>query len=159
VRRCLALAPLAAAAAVVPAAAAAPRAIGRIVIPRIGLDTPFFNGQSAAATDDGPAHYPWSGMPGRGRTVAIAGHRVTHTHPFLHLGDLRQNDVIRIHYGRAPRFPMLACYRISRSVVVPPTDVQVVRDLGFERLVLTTCTPPRFSTFRLVVVARRASCR
>jgi sortase A len=153
------LAVLAAAAAITPAAAAAPRAIGRIVIPRIGLDAAFFNGQSAAATDRGPAHYPWSGMPGHGRTVAIAGHRVTHTHPFLRLADLRRNDVIRIRYGRAPRFANVACYRISGSLVVSPTDVQVVRDVGFERLVLTTCTPPRFATFRLVVFARRESCR
>lgn len=145
-------------AAIVPCvAAASPRPVGRIVIPRIGLNTEFFNGQSAAATAQGPAHYPWTGMPGHGRTVAIAGHRVTHTHPFLRLGELRPNDLIRIRYGRAPRFGKVACYRLSRELVVRPTDIGVLRDLGVERLVLTTCTPPHSATYRLVAVARRTS--
>lgn len=151
---------LAAAAAVVAtafagvgAAAAAPRPLGLIIIPRIGLDVPFYNGQAAAIVNRGPAHYPWSGMPGQGRTVAIAGHRVTHTHPFLLLGDLRKGDEVELRYG--PRFRRRACYRVSGSRVVPPTDVRVTDDVGHERLVLTTCTPPGTATYRLVVFARR----
>jgi sortase A len=144
-------------ATILPASAAAQRPVGRIVIPRIGLNAAFFNGQSAAATSDGPAHYPWTGMPGHRRTVGIAGHRVTHTHPFLRLAELRHNDLIAIRYGRAPAFRRVACYRFVRSRVVSPADVTVLRDLGFDRLVLTTCTPPGRSTYRLAVFARRVA--
>jgi sortase A len=138
-----------------PSGAAGPLAWGRIVIPRIGLDTAFFNGQARADTDHGPSHYPWTAMPGAGRTVAIAGHRVTHTHPFLRLGELRRKDLVIVRYGRRPSFSRRACYRVTGSAVVSPADVAVTRDVGFERLVLTTCTPPRSATNRLVVAARR----
>lgn len=139
------------------AGAAAARPHGRIVIPRLHLHAVFYNGQRTADTDNGPSHYPWTAMPGHGRTVAIAGHRVTHTHPFRHLELLQPGDLVRIDYGAAPRFRKRACYRVVRSSVVRPSDVSVTRDVGRDRLVLTTCTPPHFATYRLVVYARRAA--
>jgi sortase A len=140
----------------VPAATAGVRAIGRISIPRIHLSTDFYNGQRAADTARGPSHYPWTAMPGHHRTVAIAGHRVTHTHPFRWLGELHRGNLIVLHYGR--RFARKACYRVSRMLRVRPDNTAVTDDVGFERLVLTTCTPPHFATYRLVVFAPRASC-
>jgi sortase A len=144
--------------AVQPAAAATTRAMGRIVIPAIRLDATFANGASPKDTALGPSHYPSTAMPGQRRTVAIAGHRVTHTHPFLHLADLRRGNLIEIRFGRAPAFPEKACYQVRRTTVVRPSDVGVIRDVGYDRLVLTTCTPPGSSTYRLVVTARRAAC-
>jgi sortase A len=142
-----------------PATAAATRhAIGRIVIPAIQVDTLFANGQAPEDTAFGPSHYPSSAMPGHHRTVAIAGHRVTHTHPFFRLAELRWGDVIDIHFGRAPTFRHEACYRVRHMAIVRPSDVGVIRDLGYDRLVLTTCHPPGLSTFRLVVTAGRAAC-
>jgi sortase A len=141
-----------------PSAAAATRSIGRIVIPAIGLDTPFANGQASEDTAFEPSHYPSTAMPGHARTVAIAGHRVTHTHPFLRLAELRRGDLIEIRFGRAPAFPKEACYRVRRLNVVAPTEVKVLRDVGYDRLVLTTCHPPGSSRYRLVLTARRASC-
>lgn len=139
-------------------AAAATRPIGRIVIPVIRLDAAFADGQSPAATANGPAHYPSTALPGQQRTVALAGHRTTHTHPFLRLGELRRGDLVEIRFGRAPAFPLEACYRVRQVAVVRPSDVGVLRDLGYDRLVLTTCHPPGTSLFRLVVTAWRASC-
>jgi sortase A len=158
-RRVLPSIALAAVALAAPhAAGAAVKPIGRIVIPKIGLDTAFFNGQSTVDTDHGPAHYPWTGMPGQGRTVAIAGHRVTHTHPFRQLGELQKHDLIEIRYGARPRFGKLACYRVTGSAVVSPAAVWVTKNVSRERLVLTTCTPPGSATFRLVIDADRARC-
>jgi sortase A len=148
-----------AATAVQPVAATATtRAIGRIVIPSIRLDAPFANGQAPADTALGPSHYPSTALPGQGRTVAIAGHRITHTHPFLRLADLRHGNLIEIRFGRAPAFPKEACYRVAHMAIVPPGDVHVLRDLGYDRLVLTTCHPPGTARYRLVVTARRAAC-
>jgi sortase A len=147
-------------AALAPAAAAAPRPIGRIAIPSIELNTVFFNGQAAIDTNNGPSHYPWTGMPGHGRTVAIAGHRMTHTHPFRRLAELRRNALIEINYGGSMVFNRRACYRVTRMRIVHANDVGVTRDLGLDRLVLTTCHPPGTSTSRLVVTARRvAACQ
>jgi sortase A len=139
-------------------AAATTRAIGRIVIPAIRLDSPFADGQAPADTALGPSHYPSTALPGQGRTVGIAGHRVTHTHPFLRLGDLRRGDLIEIRFGGALLFRKEACYRVRRTRVVSPGDVRVLRDLGYDRLVLTTCHPPGSSRYRLVVTALRAAC-
>jgi sortase A len=147
------------AAAPQPAAGAATRVLGRILIPAIGLNTQFDNGQAPADTAFTPSHYPSTGMPGQERTVAIAGHRVTHTHPFLLLGELRRGDLVEIRFGRAPSFATKACYRVRQMAVVAPTDVAVIRDFGYDRLVLTTCHPPGSSSHRLVVTARRAACR
>jgi sortase A len=156
-RAALAAALLAAACTVGSGAAAnVPRPLGRIEIPRIGLDVLFYNGQRAADTANGPSHYPWTGMPGQARTVAIAGHRVTHTHPFRLLGDLRRGDLIEIHWGAPPGFSRRACYRVSGERVVSPAAAWVTASVGVDRLVLTTCTPPGSSAYRLVVFARRA---
>jgi sortase A len=95
-------------------------------------------------------------MPGEGRTIAIAGHRVTHTHPFYELAELQKHAVIEIHFG--PSLARTACYRVTGDRVVSPRDTSVTADLGFERLVLTTCTPPHFATYRLVVYARPGAC-
>ncbi|HEV7390472.1 MAG TPA: class E sortase [Burkholderiales bacterium] len=141
-----------------PTAAAATPMIGRIVIPAIRLDVLFTNGQAPTDTAFGPSHYPWTAMPGQGRTVAIAGHRVTHTHPFLRLNELRYGDLVEIRFGPAPTFPKEACYRVRHMHVVRPTNVGVTRDTGYDRLVLTTCHPPRTAIHRLVVTARRAAC-
>jgi sortase A len=161
VRRRQLLALVAAAGALAPSAPGgreAPGEIGRIVIPAIRLDAAFANGQSAADTALGPSHYPWTAMPGQHRTVAIAGHRVTHTHPFLRLANLRRGDLIEIRFGRAPAFLKEACYRVGHMRIVRPTSVDVTRDVGHERLVLTTCHPPGSSAYRLVVTAGRATC-
>jgi sortase A len=139
-------------------AAATTRIMGRIVIPAIRLDVVFANGQAATDTASGPSHYPWTAMPGQRRTVAIAGHRVTHTHPFLHLNDLRRGDLVEIRFGRGPAFRQKACYRVRHMHIVDPASVGVTRDVGYDRLVLTTCHPPGSAVRRLVVTARRAPC-
>jgi sortase (surface protein transpeptidase) len=78
-------------------------------------------------------------------TVAIAGHRTTHTHPFRNLNLLRHGDPIWV--GRIE-------YRVRRTVVVRPWQVWVLRYKG---LVLSACTPPGSAAYRIVVLAARAN--
>src|SRR5581483_1272841 len=61
--------------------------LARIEIPRIGLDAPL---GVVPNLDRGPGFYPDTSRPGDGRTVAIAGHRTTHTRPFWALNELRR---------------------------------------------------------------------
>ncbi len=74
-------------------------------------------------------------------TVAIAGHRTTHTHPFRHLDELRRGDAIWVGD---------TLYRVRQTVVVRPWQVWVLRYHG---LVLSACTPPGSAAYRIVVLA------
>jgi sortase A len=131
-----------------PPAAGAPFAT--ISIPAIGLHALVREGVSQRVLDLGPGHYPGSGVPGRRRAVAIAGHRVTHTRPFLRIHELKKGQRI-VLTRRSERF----VYRISAMRVVEPTDVWPIRMRPtVQRLVLTACHPPHSDRYRLVVFAK-----
>jgi sortase A len=115
----------------------------RLIIPRLHLNVEVGN-----RVDAGPAFYPGSGRPGQPYTIAIAGHRTTHTRPFWSLDVLTRGDRIVIVSGGVRHL-----YRVSGSRVVAPSDWSIAREEGRERVILTTCTP-RFSALaRLVVFA------
>lgn len=117
-----------------------------ISIPRLHLESRVF---SAIELNLGPAWWPVTGRPGGGDTVAIAGHRTTHTHPFYYLERLRPGDVVYVRYrGHAYR------YRVVGSRVIPSTNLHIADAAGRERLLLTACTPRGSAAFRLVVEAR-----
>ena len=131
-----------------PPAAGAPFAT--ISIPAIGLHALVREGVSQSVLDRGPGHYPGSGLPGGRRAVAIAGHRVTHTRPFLRIHELKRGQLIVVT-RRSHRF----VYRVSAMRVVDPTDVWPIRMRPtVQRLVLTACHPPHRDLHRLVVFAK-----
>jgi sortase A len=146
------------AAAVTPAPAKTvvvkPPAVGSplatLSIPRIHFDGLAHQGVGAAQLALGPGHYPSSSLPGQAGTVAFAGHRVTHTHPFLEINLLQRGDVITVKtaWGRFE-------YRVYREEIVSPGDTAVLRNVGFQQLVLTACHPPHTALKRFVVFARR----
>jgi sortase (surface protein transpeptidase) len=74
-------------------------------------------------------------------TVAIAGHRTTHTHPFLHLPLLRRGDAIFLGGSK---------YVVRRMAIVRPWQTWVLRYRG---LVLSACHPAGSSVYRYVVFA------
>jgi len=131
-------------AATLPAQASAR---GRLIIARLHLDVPI-----GLDLGLGPAFYPGSGHPGEQATIAIAGHRTTHTRPFWSLDLLRRGDRIAIVWGGVRHV-----YLVTGSRVVAPTDWQITRDLGRERLILSTCTPRFSARERLIVFAHPTS--
>ena len=132
-----------------PATAGAPFAT--LAIPSIGLRELVREGVSADVLAAGPGHYPGTSVPGRGGTIALAGHRVTHTRPFLHINELRRGEPIVVT-RRSRRY----VYRVFAMRIVAPTDVSALRRTRVETLVLTACHPPRTDVRRLVVFAERA---
>src|SRR5262245_17042911 len=76
-------------------------AVGRIVIPRIGLDSVIVEGTAKSDLERGPGHYRITSLPGSGGTVAIAGHRTTFGQPFRHIDELHGGDTIELElpYG------------------------------------------------------------
>jgi sortase A len=135
--------------------------IGRIQIPRIGLNVIVQQGVSGKAGFDpfgngdllrnGPVHYAVTPLPGAGDPFAVAGHRTTYSAPFNRLNDLHRGDAI---YMVTPYAKFR--YSVVKTTVVLPTDITVLADRGYS-LVLTTCTPLYSATHRLIVWAQMTS--
>jgi sortase A len=123
--------------------------LGRIVVPRAGASFVFVVGTGENSLRKGPGHYVGTALPGQHGTVAIAGHRTTYSAPFRRVDRLRRGDRITLTmpYGRFS-------YRVEGKRVVAPSAVSVLQHVRYDRLVLTTCTPPFSATKRLILTAR-----
>jgi sortase A len=125
-------------------------AIGRIRAPAMdGLDIVFVQGTDTVSLQKGPGHYPETSFPGEGGTIGIAGHRTTYLAPFRHIDSMERGDriVLEMPYGTI-------FYRVEKTAIVEPTDVWVVRRVGYERLVLSSCNPLYSAAQRFIVFAR-----
>jgi sortase A len=124
-------------------------AIGRIKIPRIGLDLVVVDGTDHDSLKKGPGRYLGSFMPGENRLVYIAGHRTTYLAPFSHIDSLRKGDVVtlQVPYGTFS-------YRISGHRIVQATDLSVLRSPRHERLILQACHPRFFASHRYLQYAQ-----
>jgi sortase A len=124
------------------------QAIGRIVVPRLGLDMVLVNGTDEASLEKGPGRYLGSGMPGQGRLVYIAGHRTTYLAPFSHIEKLRRGDHVTLEMPYAT-----FVYRITGHRIVTANDLSVLRSHGHESLELQACHPRFFATHRYIAYA------
>jgi sortase A len=124
-------------------------AMGRIVLPRIGVSDVFVQGTGTGDLSKGPGHYPATPLPGEPGTVAIAGHRTTYGAPFRRIDKLRPGDKIelRMPYG-------LFTYSVERTKIVPPTELSVIDRVDHDRLVLSACHPLYSAAQRIIVFAR-----
>lgn len=129
-------------------------ALGRLVIPRIGLSAALIQGATSSGLELGPAHYRETDLPGEGGTVAIAGHRTTYLAPFKQINRLRAGDPITLTmpYG-------IFTYVVSRLAVVTPRSWWITHNVGQDELVLSSCNPLFSAAERLVVFARLATVR
>jgi sortase A len=126
-------------------------AIGRIDAPDMGANAVFLEGTKTATLQKGPGHYPDTAFPGEGRTIGIAGHRTTYLAPFRHIDDMERGDRVTLEmpYGTFT-------YRVQKTEIVDDSAVEIVRDVGYERLVLTACHPLYSAAQRYVAFARLA---
>jgi sortase A len=124
-------------------------AMGRILMPAIGVSDVFVEGTGGGDLRKGPGHYPETSLPGERGTVAIAGHRTTYGAPFRRLDGLDPGDEIEIvmPYGRFS-------YQVEHTRIVPPRAIWVTRRVGYDRLVLSACHPLYSAAQRIVVFAR-----
>jgi sortase A len=128
-------------------------ALGRIEAPGMGgLNMVFVQGTDESSLELGPGHYPETAMPGQGKTIAIAGHRTTYLAPFRHIDSLKPNDKItlKMPYGTF-------VYSVQKSEIVDPSDVGIIHDTGYERLVLSACNPLYSASQRYIIYARLTS--
>jgi sortase A len=125
-------------------------ALGRIEAPGMdGLNMVFVQGTDESSLELGPGHYPETAMPGQGKTVAIAGHRTTYLAPFRHIDSMKPNDKItlKMPYGTF-------IYSVQKTEIVDPSDVGIIHNTGYERLVLSACNPLYSAAQRYIVFAR-----
>ena len=118
-----------------------------ITIPAIGVRHEITSNLNA-----GPAWWNVTGRPGGGDTIAIAGHRTTHTRPFHDLDRLRKGD--RIYVRHASRtFP----YVVTSRRIMSASNLHIADGVGYERLLLTACArrdgSPTSAAYRIVVYA------
>lgn len=122
--------------------------VGRIEIPAVDADYVVVEGTEEADLKRGPGHYPDTALPGQGGTVAIAGHRTTYGAPFNRIDKIEAGDriVLEMPYGTFT-------YEVSGTRIVDPLETGIVRDVGRERLVLTSCHPLYSAAERYAVFA------
>jgi sortase A len=124
-------------------------AIGQIAIPRIGNTYSIVQGTDTKSLEEGPGHYPQTALPGMGQTVAVAGHRTTYLAPFRFLDELKSGDRILVNmpYGKFT-------YIVQYQKIVKPTQVSVIDNVGYDRLVLSACNPLYSAAQRIIIFAR-----
>ena len=122
--------------------------LGRIEIPRLGLDVPLNQGISLSTIDRGPSHWPGTALPGQIGNVVVAGHRVTNTRPFRYIDTLQPGDEIIFTVNGAR-----SVYRVTGSEVVTPDAMRIVDQTPEPTATLFACHPPGSAKYRYVVKA------
>jgi sortase A len=123
-------------------------AIGRIKVPRMGVNMILVNGTDHDTLKKGPGRDLRTFMPGENRLVYIAGHRTTYLAPFSHIEELRKGDRVTLATPYATFVYRITGYRIVRA-----NDLSVLRSHGHESLELQACHPRFFATHRYIAYA------
>jgi sortase A len=125
------------------------QAIGRIRVPRLGLNMVLVDGTDHDSLTKGPGLDRRTYMPGEGQLVYIAGHRTTYLAPFAHIERLEPGDLVTLEvpYGTFT-------YRVFKHRVVGANDLAVLRSHGREVVELQACHPRFFASHRYIAYAR-----
>jgi sortase A len=123
--------------------------IGRLRVPRMGVNMLLVNGTDHDTLKKGPGRDGRTFMPGENRLVYIAGHRTTYLAPFSHIDRLRRGDrvTIEVPYGTF-------IYAVTRHRIVKSTDLSVLRSPRHELVELQACHPRFFASHRYIAYAQ-----
>ncbi|QNE18260.1 class E sortase [Kribbella qitaiheensis] len=128
--------------------------LGRLVIPKLGVDQQLNNGVDEAALVHGVGHWPGTPLPGSPGNSVVSGHRSTNEKPFLHLERLKSGDPIRVTVG-----DRTMTYKVIANTIVPESGyVQFVlrqpTKPADKLITLFACNPLTAHYQRIVVQAR-----
>ena len=136
-----------------------------LVIPKIGVDAPIVFMESVSTKDvleaikEGVAHYAGTAMPGRIGNMFITGHSSfywwnggKYNQVFALLERLQGNDLIYVYHEGGEYV-----YRMTGSIVVKPTQIEVLAPTSKPTLSLMTCVPIGTNLNRLIVKAELLS--
>lgn len=122
--------------------------IGRIQIPKTGVDEIVREGVEQMVIDAGPAHWPGTASFGGWGNAVFAGHRSTEGSPFLRNGELAVGDEIVLSDSTGSYH-----YAITNVEVVPNTALWIVDQKPGRTLTIFTCHPIGSAAQRLIVQA------
>ncbi|MEV6283867.1 class E sortase [Kribbella sp. NPDC051770] len=130
--------------------------LGRLQIPKLGVDRVLNNGVDEPALVKGVGHWPGTPLPGAVGNSVISGHRVTNGQPFRYLDRLRAGDPITVTVGARS-----TTYKVVKTTIVPqekyvPFVLRKPAQPGAKVLTLFACNPVTAHYQRIVVEARAA---
>jgi len=125
------------------------QAVGRLRVPRLGLNMVVVDGTDHDSLIKGPGLDRRTYMPGEGQLTYIAGHRTTYLAPFAHIERIKAGDQISLEvpYGTFR-------YRVFTHKIVAASDLAVLKSHGREVVELQACHPRFFASHRYIVYAR-----
>ncbi|MFD1412216.1 class D sortase [Oceanobacillus jeddahense] len=111
-------------------------AFATLEIPKLEKTLPIVEGTDPDSLQKGVGHLSNSVFPGQGEQILLSGHRDT---VFRDFGELEIGDtfIVQMPYGEYT-------YEIKETEIVPEDDTSVIREMGEEVLVVTTCYPFHF---------------
>ncbi|HEX6701455.1 MAG TPA: class D sortase [Gaiellaceae bacterium] len=124
-------------------------AIGRIKVPRLGLNMILVNGTDHDSLIKGPGRDLRTFMPGERKLIYVAGHRTTYLAPFSHIDSMREGDKVTLEMPYAT-----FVYQVTGHRIVKADDLSVLQSHGREQLVLQACHPRFFASHRYLVYAK-----
>lgn len=127
------------------------RAIGRLQIPKIGLDVAMVRYGRYADLEIGLAWMPQSAALGSEGASVIIGHRTLFGAPLRHADDLKQGDQVYLLLPDGSS----RTYQVRVTLIRKPSEnySDLLSGDSASRIVLVTCHPENSTDFRLIVVA------
>ncbi|CAM3917622.1 class D sortase [Lederbergia lenta] len=111
-------------------------AFATLEIPKLNKTLPIVEGTDADALDKGIGHLVDSVFPGEGEQIVLSGHRDTVFRNFAQI-EIGDQFTVNMPYGSYT-------YEIRETEIVSEDDTSVIRNMGEEVLVVTTCYPFRY---------------
>lgn len=128
--------------------------MGRITIPKIGVDLPVYHGTEAETLEKGVGHMESTSLPigGEYRHAVLTGHRgLPSAELFTRLDELEPGDQFYLHVLDAT-----LAYQVDQILTVEPQELEtLVAEPGQDYVTLVTCTPYGVNTHRLLVRGTR----
>lgn len=123
-----------------------------LVIPKIGVDTTIYEGESEKTLNKGIWRRPHTSTPEKGGNTVLAAHRYMYTsgpHTFFHLDKMTVGDKIMVFWEGKEY-----AYEIFQVEEVLPSAIEIEDNTKEPILTLFTCAPLYSNARRLVVKAK-----
>lgn len=119
--------------------------VGRIEIPRLGVDQRLQNNWDLATLDYGPGLMPGSPRPGQMGNMVVAGHRTSYSRPFRYIDTLKTGDEV-VFTIEDKRY----VYHVTDHLVVNPDAMWITNPTAEATATLFACHPPGSTAQRWV---------
>ncbi len=122
--------------------------VGKIRIPRLKVSTTIYKGITDRQFDIGVGYWPGTALPGQKGNMVIGGHRTAAKRPFYNIEKMKVGDIITVS-----RPGKTYTYRVTKTFIVRPRDVWIVKPTKTTSITLFTCHPRGSTSKRYVVRA------